>query len=234
MTARAVIISAQRSGGLFLAGCLSNHPDVHCPREEPFRRQAIWQQKLKLGHAALLDFVLSEPYYQVSMCRLTYDQAFNEQVHGYLVQRQVAIIHLVRAVMPTVTSTLLAKQEIAKGVPRHSFDGTFEDNEVLEALPSDVMNRIKRLLQQRKQFASLYAGSEQLVVRYEAMTRGGRHLSVEATNQICDFLGVHRTMLHAHNRKMHKRPIESYYRHWKAIKALLDEHDWEGVDLWPS
>jgi len=207
MAIQAVIVSAQRCGGLFLAGCLSNHPDVHCPREEPFRRQAIWQQKLRLRHAALLDFVLSEPYYAVSMCRLTYDQAFNPQVLGYLLKHEVRIVHLVRAAMPTVTSTLLAKLEMAQGVPRHRFDTSFADDEVLDVGPDEVLRRISHLLK--------------------------GHLALDLTRRICRFLEVPAVLLAAHNRKMHNRPTESYYRNWEAIEAAIGARDW-GIDPWTS
>jgi len=233
MAIQAVIVSAQRCGGLFLAGCLSNHPDVHCPREEPFRRQAIWQQKLRLRHAALLDFVLSEPYYAVSMCRLTYDQAFNPQVLGYLLKHEVRIVHLVRAAMPTVTSTLLAKLEMAQGVPRHRFDTSFADDEVLDVGPDEVLRRISHLLKQRARFDRLYADNMKLLVRYEELTRWEGHLALDLTRRICRFLEVPAVLLAAHNRKMHNRPTESYYRNWEAIEAAIGARDW-GIDPWTS
>jgi len=233
MAIQAAIVSAQRCGGLFLAGCLSNHPDVHCPREEPFRRESIWQQKLHMGHAALLGFVLNEPYYAVSMCRLTYDQAFNARVRGYLLKHQVRIVHLVRAAMPTVTSTLLAKLEMARGVPRHRFDDKFADDEVLDVGPDEVIKRIAHLLGQRKRFAEQYADNPQISVQYEELTKWEGHLALNVTRRICRFLEVPTVLLAAHNRKMHRRPIESYYRRWEAIEAAIAERDW-GIDLWTS
>lgn len=231
---RVVIISAQRCGGLFLAGCLSNHPDIHCPREEPFQGQSIWQQKLNLAPAVLLDFVLSEPYYKVAMCRLTYDQAFHTDIHRYLVDHQVAILHLVRAVMPTVTSTLLAKQEMQRGVPRHSFDDDFRDDEVLDVGPDVVLHRIRHLLTQRKRFGELYAGNPQIEVRYEAMTRPGSGRLAQAVEwDVCRFLGIGGWRLEAHNRKMHQRRLASYYRRWEEIERAINDRDW-GINVWTS
>jgi len=221
---RAVIVSAQRSGGLFLAGCLSNHKDIHCPREEPFRRQAIWQQRLKLKPAALLDFVLSEPYYRVRMCRLTYDQAFHPELRAYLLANKVKIIHLTRAVLPTVTSTLLAKSEIASGQPRHVLETRFPDEEVLDVGPEDVLKRIQHLLGQRKRYAQVFSKTDQLGISYEAMTGGGKEagmLPSEVTVQIYRFLDVPYAQMGAANRKMHRRPISSYYSRWPEIRAAI-------------
>ena len=221
---KAVIISAQRCGGLFLAGCLSNHPDIHCPREEPFKRESIWQQKLGLGHAALLDFLLSEPFYPVSMCRLTYDQAFNPEIQGYLLTHQVRIIHLVRDVMPTVTSTLLAKQEMARGVPRHQFGGVaFADDEVLDVGPDEVARRIKHLLRQRRLFEERFGEAPKLVVRYEDVTQLDSSVpNPHEMARVHCFLEVIRPVtVSTNHKKMHKRPLPSYYTQWPAIETML-------------
>ena len=229
---KAVIVSAQRCGGLFLAGCLSNHPDIHCPREEPFRRESIWQRKLGLGHAMLLDFALSEPYYQVSMCRLTYDQAFDPGIRAYLLEHQVRIIHLLREIVPTVTSTLLAKLEMARGVPRHQVDDDFTDDEVLDVTPGEVVKRIKHLSRQRRIFGARFRDAERLEMEYEQMTgAAGRMLSPREAERIWRFLEVRQAIVLTEQRKMHRRPIASYYRNWDeiemAIRTLLPE--WEGA-----
>jgi hypothetical protein len=214
---------------LFLAGCLSNHPDIHCPREEPFRRESIWQQKLGLGHEALLDFVLSEPFYPVSMCRLTYDQAFHPEIEGYLKSHQVRIIHLVRGVMATVTSTLLAKQEMERGAPRHCFgDDVFVDDEVLNVGPEEVGKRIKHLLRQRRLFGERFGDVKQLLIHYEDMfvslpAKADQESVLDSVSgvRICSFLGVSSLVLATGQRKMHNRQVESYYKRWKEIDAML-------------
>ncbi len=230
---KAVIVSAQRSGGLWLAGCLSNHPDVHCPREEPFRRESIWQQGLDLSPGALLDFVLSEPYYSVTMCRLTYDQAFHPEIREYLLHTKVRIVHLTRAVMPTVTSTLLAKLEMARGVPRHDFEGRFVDDEVLDVGPEVVVKRIKHLLKQRLRFREQFAGTTMFDVRYESLVGGKGRLALNAGARLCGFLGIEPLVqvMTARNRKMHRRPVMDYYVRSVAITRVIESIDW-GLSLW--
>lgn len=230
---KAVLVSAQRSGGLWLAGCLSNHPDVHCPREEPFRRESIWQQRLDLSPGVLLDFVLSEPYYPVTMCRLTYDQAFHPEIREYLLRTKVRIVHLTRAVMPTVTSTLLAKLEMARGVPRHDFDGRFVDDEVLDVGPEVVIKRIKHLLKQRARFLTLFGDTEMHDVRYERLIADDGSLVVDAGAALCGFLYIKPLVqvMTARNRRMHRRPMRSYYRGWSPIERAVRAVDW-GVDVW--
>jgi len=38
----AILLTEPRTGGTFLAGCLSNHTDVFCARGEPFHRGSRW------------------------------------------------------------------------------------------------------------------------------------------------------------------------------------------------
>jgi len=224
MTTKAVIISAQRSGGLFLAGCLSNHPAIICPREEPFKRDAIWQEKLKLTHGELLEFLFNQPFYLVSAIRLTYDQAFNPEIQDFILSRGVKIIHLTRAVLPTVTSTLLAKDEIKRGVARHFIPGItpdFDDIEILDSTPEEVINRIKHLLKQRRNFNERF-GVDHFITEYERITAGeGGAIPESEAARICGFLGIYPARMFARNQKMHKRPIESYYKNWSAIKSEI-------------
>ena len=222
---KALIVSAQRTGGQFLAACLSNHPDVHCLREEPFKRDAIWQQRLRLGHARLLDFVLSEPFYKVGMCRLTYDQAFNPEIKKYILKSKPHIIHLVRDPLETVTSTLLAKLEILRGILRHDVSGDFVDDEVLGVGAAVVIERVKHLLIQQAHFCEIFGKLNILTLNYADLTDPlmPRALKNATTIKICHFLGLESAyLLWAHNHKMHKRPIESYYSRWPEIKAALE------------
>lgn len=219
---RAVIISAQRSGGLFLAGCLSNHPDISCPREEIFKRETIWQRKIRLNHGHLLDFVLSQPFYKVNACRLTYDQIFNPEIEAWIKKNQIRLIHLTRMILPTVTSTLLAKMEMSAGTPRHYFDDSFKDDEILEVTPEEVIHRIKHLLKQRKAFQERF-GSDRLELKYEEITKHGWMLPQEETVKICDFLEIQALRLTTQNRKMHRRPVRSYYKNWIQIEIELEK-----------
>lgn len=225
MMEKAVIIGANRTGGTFLACCLSNHPDIHCPRGEIFSKEAPWQQRLNLGHAELLDFVLSETFYQVSMCRLTYIQAFDDQVCGYLHGQHVKVVHLVRDDLAVVTSALLAKAEKKRGRPRHVFlgaDDAFQDDEVLDTSVGEVVQRLAHLKAQREKFERLYSDLEVLVVRYEDMTTGGHMLDQGVGAEVCAFLGVVPVVpLWARNSKMHRRALSTYYKNWRSIKSVI-------------
>ena len=229
MSVKSVIISAQRCGGLFLSGCLSNHPDVSCPREEIFKRGTIWQGLGLPHHTTLLDFVLNQPFYSACVCRLTYDQAFNPEIQKYLTERKIGIIHLTRDIMPVVTSTLLAKQEISTGKPRHVFAPGFEDTEILDVSPNDVINRIKHLILQRQTFHKIFGPKNPVCnIKYEDMITPDEYfLNHVIAGDLCDFLGVRKTTLFAENRKMHKRSMDTYYRDWDAIKnAVTSAFDW--------
>jgi len=218
---KAVLISAQRSGGLFLIGCLSNHPDIFAPREEIFKRETIWQQKLKLSHGELLDFILNQPFYKACVTRLTYDQAFNPEIENFIKTQGIKIIHLTRMILPCVTSTLLAKQEMKNGQPRHYFDDSFSDNEILEVDPPEVINRIKHLIKQRRNFKERF-GNDHFELQYEEITKHDWILPQELSVELSRFLEIDNMRMFANNRKMHRRPIQSYYSKWNEIEREIE------------
>ena len=43
----AVVIASVRSGGTYLAHCLSNHPQVFCDRGESLHHDSLWHRYLK-------------------------------------------------------------------------------------------------------------------------------------------------------------------------------------------
>ena len=62
----AVIITLQRTGGSWLAGCLSNHPDIFCTRGEPLAKRSLWTRAAP-DDVARLDLILRQQYYKIAM-----------------------------------------------------------------------------------------------------------------------------------------------------------------------
>ena len=50
----AVLIASVRSGGTFLAHCLSNHPQIFCDRGESLHYRSLWHTHLTTNRAKLI------------------------------------------------------------------------------------------------------------------------------------------------------------------------------------
>lgn len=217
---KVALIAHQRSGKQFLAACLSNHPDIHCHRDEPLRQLC----GLGLDEVLALDYAIKDSYYKVGVCPLTYDQAFPKAMAAYLIENQVAIIHLIRDPLHRATSVILAKNEHQRRVSRHIlYDAPFTDDEVLTVPPEIVANNIHRSLALRAQFYALFPDNPRIEVRYEdlSVARDESLLNPKVGRALCEFMDVPYVTLHAPNHKMHKRPLESYYTNWAEIERFL-------------
>jgi len=218
---KAVLVAKQRSGKQFLAACLSNHPDIHCHRDEPLSQLIA----LGIDRVAALNYAFRDGYYRVGIVPMTLDQALLPPVADYLREHEIAIIHLLRDALARATSVFLSRQEKGAGIPRHIlYDTPFADNEHLLAVgPDEVLKQLRHAEAQIKQFYSAFAGLRILDVHYEALNVPTKEslLNPILGKQICEFLGVPYAKLSAPNHKMHKRPVQSYYARWNEIEPVL-------------
>lgn len=217
---KVALIAKQRSGKQFLAACLSNHPDIHCHRDEPLLRLIA----LGADKVGALDYALKDGYYKVGMCPLTYDHAFDRGIRTYLVENKIPIIHLLRAPLERITSVILAKQERLTGQPRHVlYEATFADTETLTVAPADLVAYIRRTQTEHTQFYKIFKHNRRIDVHYEDLSvpEDESLLNPTVGRALCEFLDVPYVPLHAPNHKMHHRPVESYYTNWDEIEPVL-------------
>jgi len=68
-----IILANVRTGGTFLAHCLSNHPEIHCDRGETIHHGSIWRKRATATpFADLFYLLLRQEGYHASGFRMIY------------------------------------------------------------------------------------------------------------------------------------------------------------------
>src|SRR5512139_4102857 len=120
MARPAIILAGVRTGGIFLAHCLSNHPRIFCDRSEPLNGKHIYYQLLRPDLVKILTCLTHQPFYHVSMCKVTFGQAVLPGVWEYITKNVPNVIFLTRrSVLHQAVS--LCINNSAPGRPAHSF-----------------------------------------------------------------------------------------------------------------
>ncbi|RLG78470.1 MAG: hypothetical protein DRO14_00605 [Thermoprotei archaeon] len=226
----AVIIASLRSGGTFLAHCLSNHPHIFCDRGEPLHYRSVWLDCLDgITRVDLLQALLDQTGYHVSMCKLTYRQAFLDGVWEYLVRAQPAVIHLRRENYLRQAVSFLLNCKARAGhitLPQHTFRAVTMRERVSLA-PRSIIRAIEELREQ-DEFAKtkLAEFSQLLELTYEDIAWSGHGEATgipwDVSSRICDFLGVPQAMLHCHLRRVNPQPLPEIIENWGAVRAEIE------------
>lgn len=228
MATGAVIVAAIRSGGTFLSHCLSNHPQVFCPRGEPLHHKSEWVQALKPDRRALLAALLNQTGYTVSMVKLTYAQALHEHIWPWLDAQQPKVIWLRRGnTIRQAVSVLINRMARAGQLkrPQHTLKEmgpvrvTFEPDVILRwarRLKEDDRRVGKRLNRMRNLYTMSYAD----VV-------GGEHMSAEelptwTRMKLAVFLGVASDVpLGCDLKRVNPYPLREMLGNWKAVEKVV-------------
>lgn len=235
MATPAVIIAAIRSGGTFLAHCLSNHSQIFCARGEPLHYQSQWQQ-LSPDRRQLLALLLNQTGYQVSMCKATYVQALNQQLWTWLVARQPRIIWLRRENVIRQAVSVLINQAARAGSlqrPQHTFTplGPLQLAQVTLS-PALVLKAARGLRAQDQQVATRLADINiQKICRltYTDVV-GGEGLGVErlpaeTSARLGKFLGVHYERLGCELQRINDQPLRELLANWRELVPILQESE---------
>jgi len=239
------IITHTRSGGTFLANCLSNHPQIFCPRGEPLLRGMEWGTAFSEASAVqIIDCITSAAFYKVGMCKITYDQT-SKQVFNYLSKRRAKVIHLARenllrvAVSQAITGMVASGQ---LGHAAHSFESL--DPPTIHMNPREVIGRCKFMWDRIRKMQNMLSAYKftVLYVSYADMVGGeGSEATAIATpiaESICDFLGVERRELYGCLKRVNKAPLSKLVENWDQVKAAVEGTVYkvylEDEDIWTS
>jgi hypothetical protein len=223
-TARpAVIIAGVRTGGTFLAHCLSNHPDIFCDRGESLHHGSVWSTNLGADPVKLLHCLTHMQGYRASLCKLIYSQAFAPNIWSYLVETFPRVIWLTRdnTIRQAVSEMMVQmgrRGEIAR--PAHSLEPVAPLRVELSA--ESILASARNLVA-----ADELAGGKLekmrsvLPLTYEQITRGQYRLSEEVGKEVCDFLGVRYVPMACELRRINAQPLSEMLLNWNDASPIL-------------
>ena len=225
----AILIAHTRSGGTFLAHCLSTHPDIFCPRGEPLLTSHSWRQSLPshIPSSAILGCILHAFHYEVGMCRITYVQT-NTDVCDYLrsVNAKVILLereNLLRCAVSQTIMNMTSRGEIE--YPLHSTQSV--------ALPGVTLRPLavlERCQWQSEWHANMRKTLRSLKLHVLRLTYadvvGGEmvnadRLPLTTTERVTSFLGVEQYPLLSPLRAVAPRPLRDIVANWDELKSLI-------------
>jgi LPS sulfotransferase NodH len=229
-----VILAEARSGGTFLATCLSNHPRIFCTRGEPLHQNSHWRTAAP-DEIERLKLITNQIHYDVAGCKLMRNHFERANVFAWLCQVQPKVLYIWRE--DYVAQALSwAANEVHRanpklGIPTHIYEPW--DPVPIEIPPERVVFYITRL-QQNYGLTGDKKGSHQaflgrgkfkvLELTYEQITGGGEATGITGAvaDEICDFLDVPRMDLPGGGlRRSHPRPWNEYVTNWAEVERAI-------------
>jgi len=228
----ALIITLQRTGGSFLAYCLSNHPKIFCTRGEPLSERSAWYKATGTSMNAL-DLVFAQYDYKVAMCKMINDHAFRPEIWEYITgtqgkkREEVKIIWLERknVVAQAISHEINAGRRMGtiKGHPTHTY--------ISVEVPPIRLN-VQQLLKRCTNETNRYSRSREkikksrlpcLYLTYKAITgtNNTSEIPKSISRQICEFLGVEYAALGCELHKIHVRPYFETITNWAQVREVL-------------
>lgn len=223
----AVIITNQRTGGTFLAWCLSNHASIHCERGEILHSKNRWSGAYDGDAIRLLDAALHCQFYRISMVKLVYSQAFRKEIREYLVELQPLVIWLVRE--------NLLRQAVSVFLLKMSNKGQVEDrvHTVEDSLsisvrldPGAVLSYMGGLDRRNKRARDVLKDFEHVLrVTYREITggenEGSDRLPEAVGTQICEFLQIPYRPMRAELKRVNPYPLNELISNWTELKMAV-------------
>ena len=137
---RFLIISPTRSGGTLLSHAIDSHPDIFCYRSEPLHRLDPIRMISKTPFIAI-DTCLKMPGYEVSGCKLTYDQYKSIGEESIKALNVHKIIHLHREnALERIVSEAVRLQDKKNGLRTHT-----REDRALQMVNLDPVQTLKKI-----------------------------------------------------------------------------------------
>jgi hypothetical protein len=216
----AVIVASVRSGGTFLAHCLSNHPQIFCDRGESLHHTSLWHTHLTADRRKLLYCLTHMQGYRVSMCKLTYHQAFSE-VWDYI--RRVPVLWLrrenvIRQAVSVIVNGMARGGRIQR--PQHTFRRVQDIRVNLG--PELVLRAARGLLERDQQAMERLEDLRALALTYEEIVGPASTLADGAARRICAFLGVrYVATLGCELTRINAQPLSEMIENWDEVRRAI-------------
>jgi len=237
-----VIIANRRTGGTYLAHCLSNHPQVFCDRGESVHHMALWRKYIPPRKT--LHVLTHQEGYHASGFRMVYTQAFHKRIWTHLPQMKPKVIWLTRENILRQGVSVAVNSLVRKGKLTYYPVHTFKERPAprYDIPPDHIIKQCIRLTRDDRWAAKRFidAQMDYLPVTYEDLVgKDGttQPCVLDSTMQrICDYLGVYRHALCCDLKRVHGHPLSAMLRNWKEVKRaiaktefahyLLEEENW--------
>jgi len=238
----AVIIAALRSGGTFLAHCLSNHSQVFCGRGEPLHHLSPWYTELGMNRGRLLRVLLNQTGYQVSMCKLTYMQAFHREIWPDLVRINPLVLWLRRENVVRQAVSLLINHMARKGLlerPQHTFAAPKKACAV-EISPELVLKTARGLVEwdqdARKRLDALAVCELTYAEVVGSESKSANRLPTQTGRRISKFLEVRYEALRCDLKRVNPYPLRELLSNWSEVEKAVLGSELAGLleDEWTS
>jgi len=218
----AVIVASVRSGGTFLAHCLSNHPQIFCDRGESLHYRSLWHTHLTRNRPELLFCLTHMQGYQVSMCKLIYQQALLVEVWPLIAELEHVIWlrrkNTIRQAVSHVLNQTARQGNIKR--PQHTFGRV--ETICVELAPERVLRVARGLLEQDRRAWRRLKSLKPLALTYEQIIGPASTLADEATRKICEFLGVRYEPLGCELTRINPQPLAEMIANWGAVREAIE------------
>lgn len=225
-----LLVADPRTGGTFLAHCLSSHPDVYCYRAEVLHRRDIPREIMRdVSAKNIVRVFVEQQGWEACGVKLVYKE-LREPIITWAQDEGVKIIHLVRenAVRVALSRILAAAQRhgqnlnyptwrMEKGSPSGKY----------EVEPQQVIELARRYVAETQGITDLLrdSGLDVHRVTYAEMVGGEgsetHYMERPAGDALCEFLGVRVRRLSTRMYKAGTRYLHEVVANWKPVRLHI-------------
>lgn len=224
----ALIITSVRTGGTFLAHCLSNHPQMCWDRGEPLHHESVWCQLWSTNRPKLVQALTHQHGYVVSGVKLVYQQAFKSEIWGPIARMEPHIIWLVRENKVRQAVSLIINRKARRGEIKRAQHTVDPSKRLQVSIDATGLLRYARRLQRWDDHAEKRLTQRQRVLRvtYKEITGGADgtapFLDPPTSKRICAFLGVRdHWPLSCELKRVNAQPLPKLIENWAEIRMLF-------------
>lgn len=225
-----IILANVRTGGTFLAHCLSNHMQVHCDRGETIHHGSIWRKRAAgIPFADLFHLLLHQEGYKASGFRMIYRQAFDRRVWPLIVEHKCRIIHLWRENVLRQSVSWLFQQRVRHGKEDYFPVHTFKDQQPpqVELSPESVIVWCKKLEVAALEAHNRIKHLNSLEVEYGRMVDGegntNSFVKGKESERITGFLGVESTLMFCDLKRVTAWPLYAMLTNWPEVREAVEQ-----------
>jgi hypothetical protein len=221
---RAVLIAPNRSGGTFLAQCLSSHPQIFCDRGEPLHPKSCWRQA-GLTPQQIVKLLTEQHFYLVSMFKMNPAQLAE---FGGLKALEAAgikkVILLWRNPIRMAISGALTYGSDPE--PAHSFESITPRKKLID--PVALIEQVGRYVEEWTALHwDVWDATPHIIIRkleYSDLEIEGApgFLKESVERSIVEFLDIsERPIMRAYSYRLHAAPLPDMIENWPEVEAAL-------------